>query len=213
MRIFFLISLSLTLAIFSACMKDKPESFPENLVWNPELAFPVGMDSLGMNAESGFDTTLFELDTLTGLPLWVNEVQIVMEGSVDFDLSAMDGYLDSANQILFRLNIRNGFPDDAHAQAYFLNASNDAIDSMFSEGPLFLPGGSPIDEGAKINPSHVGKDAIFSRERIIALEEAREILFRAILPIEGLDTILFPYYPNYSLEMEIGIMADLTFSL
>ena len=51
MRIFFLICLFLTLVVFSACMKDKPETFPENLVWNPELAFPLGMDSLGMNGK------------------------------------------------------------------------------------------------------------------------------------------------------------------
>ena len=163
--------------------------------------------------ESGFDTTLFELDPLTGWPLWLNEVEIIMEGSVEFNLSAMDGYLDSANQILFRLNIRNGFPDEVLAQAYFLNASNEAIDSMFSEGPLLLPGGSPIDEGAQMNPFHVREDAIFSRERIIPLEAATEILFRAVMPNEGIDSMLIPYYPNYSIEIEIGIMADLTFSL
>lgn len=213
MRIFILISLLITVAFFSACMKDKPETFPENLVWNPELAFPIGMDSLGMNAESGFDTTLFELDPLTGWPLWVNEVEIIMEGSVDFDISAMEGYLDSARQILFRLNIRNGFPDETLAQAYFLDASSEAIDSMFSDGPLVLPGGTPIGVGAQIIPSHIRKDAIFSRERILPLEDATEILFRAILPNQDIDTLLIPYYPNYSVQMEIGIMADLTFSL
>ncbi len=61
MRTLFLISLLLCLGSLSSCMKDKPEALPENLVWNPELALPLGTDRFGLNEESGFDTTLFEI--------------------------------------------------------------------------------------------------------------------------------------------------------
>jgi hypothetical protein len=201
------------MSILSSGLKNKPESLPERLVWNPELAVPIGTDLYGMNAKSGFDTTLFELDPLTGLPLWVNEVEVVMEGRIAFDLSILDPRIDSVNRVLFRLSVSNEFPNETMAQAYFLDASNLLLDSMFSEGPITLPPGVPIGEGETSEASVVRKDAIFDRERIIALENATEILFRAVLLNELIDTALIPYYPNYSIRMEIGMMTDLTIEL
>ena len=201
------------MSIQSSCLKDKPESLPDRLVWNPELAFPIGTDLYGMNAESGFDTTLFELDPETDLPLWVGEVQVVMEGSITFDLSTLDPRIDSVNRVLFRLGLRNEFPNEVKAQAYFLDVASIILDSMFSEGPITLPPGSPIGEGETSEASLVRKDAIFDRERIKPLENATEILFRAILLNEEIDTALVPFYPNYLIQMEIGMMTDLTIEL
>lgn len=208
MKSSFILGLLLLSGIMHSCMKDKPEEFPQKLVWNPELAVPIGIDSFGMNAESGFDTTLFETNPLTGLPLWVDERVIIMERNMEFDLNSVDEYIDSVDQVLFRLNLSNGFPEEAMTQAYFLNSENEAIDSMFSEGPLPVRGGTPIGEGADINPSLVRKDVTFSSERIKPLEEAIEIIFRTVLSNQEIDSTLIPYYPAYSFEIEIGMMAD-----
>ncbi len=216
MRIPFLLSLLLFMSIQSSCLKDKPESLPDRLVWNPDLAFPIGTDLYGMNAESGFDTTLFDLDPTTDLPLWVDRIEVVMEGSIAFDLSTLDPRIDSVNRALFRLGISNEFPNEVLAQAYFLDAASIILDSMFSDGPITLPPGTPVGEGETSEASVVRKDAIFDRERINPLENATEILFRAILPIEDIeeiDTILVPFYPNYLIQLEIGMMTDLTIEL
>jgi hypothetical protein len=201
------------MSIQSSCLKDKPESLPDRLVWNPDLAVPVGTDFYGMNAESGFDTTLFELDPETDLPLWVGEVQVVMEGSITFDISILNTHIDSVNRVLFRLSVSNEFPNETTAQAYFLDASKLFLDSMFSDGPITLPPAIPIGEGETSEASVVRKDAIFDRERIEPLENATEILFRAILLNEEIDTALVPFYPNYLIQMEIGMMTDLTIEL
>ncbi len=210
MRISFLVSLLLIFAGFSSCMKDKPEDFPDKVIWDPELAFPIGTKAYGMNAESGFDTTLFEEDPLTGLPLWVNEVEVVMKGSIDFDLSNLDSYIDSVNWIMFRLGIYNGFPNEVMTQAYFLDASSSVLDSMFSDGPLAVSPGTPISEGESIDPSYSRNDAMFDRERLTAIENTTEILFRALLLNQDIDTNLVPYYPNYEIDIEIGMMTNLT---
>jgi len=210
MRISFLISLLLIFAGFSSCMKDKPEDFPEKVIWDPELAFPIGMEQYGMNEESGFNTDLFEEDPLTGLPLWVNEVEVVMEGSINFDLSNLDSQIDSVNWIMFRLGIYNGFPNEVKTQAYFLDASSSVLDSMFSDGPLAVTPGIPISVGESIDPSYSRKDATFDRERLASLENTTEILFRALFLNQDLDTNLLPYYPNYEIDIEIGMMTNLT---
>ena len=127
------------LLILSSCMKDKPESFPGELEWNPALAFPLGDDSFGLNAESGFDTTLFELDTITELPKWVGEFEVVMEGRIPIDLSSFSENIDDINQVMFRVNVFNGFPHEAQAQAYFIDIGMNMIDSMFSAGAIPVP--------------------------------------------------------------------------
>ena len=210
MRISSLISLLLILAGFSSCMKDKPEDFPEKVIWDPELAFPIGMKQYGMNAESGFDTTLFEEDPSTGLPLWVNKVEVLMEGSIYFDLSKLDSKIDSVDWIMFRLGIYNGFPNEVMTQAYFLDATSSVLDSMFSEGPHTVPPGTPISEGESIDPSYSRIDATFDRERLSSLENTTEILFRALFLNRYIDTNLVPYYPNYEIDVEIGMMTKLT---
>ena len=210
MRISALICLLLILAGFSSCMKDKPEDFPEKVIWDPELAFPIGMKNYGMNAESGFDTTLFELDTITELPKWVEEVEVVMYGSIFFDLSDLNSFIDSADWIMFRVGVYNGFPNEALTQAYFLDASSAILDSMFSEGPLPVPAGTPISGGEIIDPSYSRKDAMFSKERLSFLKNTTEVLGRVTLLINDFDTSLVPYYPNYEIDVEIGMMTNLT---
>ncbi len=204
---------ALTGLVFLAvsCLKDMPESLPETLVWDPEVAFPVGGESFGFNWESGFDTLLLELDTITGLPKWVEELEVVLEGSMEFDLSNLIENLDHLNRILFRINIFNGFPNDVLAQVYFLDPGRNLIDSMFSEGAIPIPPGTIVDDGEIIQPAHVIGDAIFDRERIEPLQDVTEMLFRGIILNPEVDTALIPYYPSYLINVEIGTMLDLTF--
>ena len=107
-----------------SCLKDIPESVPGRIVWNPDVAIPLGSDKLGLNTASGFDTTLFNLDTITNLPQWIEQLELVMEGRVEFDLSSITTNTDEINSILFRVNIYNGFPNEVLAQAYFLDPSS-----------------------------------------------------------------------------------------
>ena len=198
--------------LFNSCLKDKPESLPENLEWYPSLAFPIGIDRFGLNAESGFDTTLFELDTLTGLPEWVGRMEITMTGRVDFDLSAFDSSNEEIRQILFRVGLHNGFPHEVLAQAYFIDEGENFIDSMFSDGAIPLLAGIPQRNEEIIKPSALIVDAVFGEERIQGLYQSTEIILRAIVINPDIDTTLIPYYRQYYLDMELGIMTDLSFT-
>ena len=196
-----------------SCMKDKPESLPQNLIWDPEVAFPLGSDSFGLNAESGFDTTLFNLDTITHLPEWVSLLEVVMEGSIEFDLSSLNEASEDLNSILFRVNIFNGFPNNVFTQVYFMDAGSDYIDSMFTEGAISVPAGTVQGDGETIEPAVVRQDAVFESDRIGPLEDASSILLRATIPNPEIDSSLIPYYPNYEIQVDIGAMLDLTIEL
>ena len=76
-KLILLAGITLALVVFPSCMKDKPESLPENLEWNPQLALPLGEVEFGMNSDSGFDTLLLEEDTISGLPIWTGQVHSI----------------------------------------------------------------------------------------------------------------------------------------
>ncbi|MEA3461349.1 MAG: hypothetical protein U9R49_05680, partial [Bacteroidota bacterium] len=141
-------------------MKDKPESLPEHLEWNPQLALPLGEEEFGLNSLSGFDTLLLEEDTISGLPLWVGQQEVVMEGVFDFDLSTISDNLDQLNAILFRINSSNEFPHTMFSQAYFRDGSGTYIDSMFLEGVVETPAAQVSDQGGSIVPGYAPHEAL-----------------------------------------------------
>ncbi|MEN8227515.1 MAG: hypothetical protein ABFS38_05115 [Bacteroidota bacterium] len=203
-------ALTAVLLFAVSCLKDMPESLPENLEWNPDVAFPLGEENFGLNWESGFDTLLFEPDPITDLPEWIESLEIVLEGTMDFDLSAISDNLDHLNRILFRVNFYNGFPNDVLAQAYFMDPGSSIIDSMFAEGAIPLLPGTIVDDGKIIEPSHEMQDAVFEQDRIEPLQDVTSILLRATILNPEVDTALIPYYRSYLIDVEIGAMLDLT---
>lgn len=195
----------------SSCLKEAPEEFSSDFIWNPELAFPVGETSLGMNAASGFDTVLLNMNNLTGYPLWVERLDIPIEGSTSFNLADIFESNEQINRVLLRVNANNGFPAEVLLQAYFLGSNGILIDSFFLDQSLLLPAGSLIGSGETVSPSYTRKDVVFSRERIDLLENAEAISFKATILNAEIDSTLIDFYPGYSIDIQIGAMLELIF--
>ena len=201
-------AICILLFVAVSCMKDRPEELPQHLVWNPELAFPLGKDTFGLNAESGFDTSLFELDTITGLPDWFEEDTIYMEGTMDFGVSSLLNNLENINRILLRVNIYNQFPHEVYSQAYFVDDAMNFIDSIFHEGPE-TTGPGQVNKDGSVTPAHSRKDAVFDRERVFALGSATSVYFRAGFFVSDVDSSLILYYRDFEYIVDMGAMVDL----
>lgn len=206
-----LTGIALLLFCFPACMKDRPEALPEKLEWNPQLAFPLGEEVFGMNSQSGFDTLLLELDTITGQPIWTSHQWVVMEGTFDFDLSSISDNLDKLNRILFRLNFSNQFPHSMFSQAYFLDQGGILLDSMFRDGPVETPAALIGDQENMIEAGEAQHDALIEGDRLPALLDAQSILLRSGFLVASLDTLQIPAYPSYQFRVDAGLMLDLSF--
>jgi hypothetical protein len=193
-----------------SCLKDAPEELPDRIEWDPAIAIPLGDDQFGMNDVSGFDTTKLDLDTVTGLPEWVDEVLVVMEGTLDFGLSSIRENLDQINGVLFRVSCQNGFPDEIFAQAYFEDAAENVIDSMFLEGPMAVPPGRVADNGELKTPGEAVQDSYFDKERILPLQDATTIALRAYFFVTDPDSALIPHYPTFEFNVHMGAMFDLS---
>jgi hypothetical protein len=201
-------AICILLFVAVSCMKDRPEELPQHLVWNPELAFPLSKDTFGLNAESGFDTSLFELDTITGLPDWFEEDTIYLEGFMDFGVSSLLNNLENINRILLRVNIYNQFPHEVYSQAYFVDDAMNYIDSIFHEGPE-TTGPGQVNKDGSVTPAHSRKDAVFDRERVFALGSATSVYFRAGFFVSDVDSTLIPYYRDFEYIVDMGAMVDL----
>lgn len=206
-----LMGLSAALLFFASCMKDKPRALPEKLLWNPQLALPLGEEMFGMNGESGFDTLLLEEDTISGQPEWLGEHKVVMEGEYDFDPSTISDNLDKLRRILFRLNCSSQFPHTIYSQAYFHDGSGNVIDSMFREGPVETPAAIVRDQGNIIEAGKAQHDAIIEGDRLPALANTQLILFRSGFIVADVDSLLIPAYPTFEFHIDSGMMLDLSF--
>jgi hypothetical protein len=199
----------LILLLAGSCLKEMPEALPDSLVWNPEFAFPLGQDSFGLNAKSGFDTSLLEYDTLSGLPGWIEEDTIFLEGVMDFHLSSILNNLESTNQVLLRINIYNEFPHEVYSQAYFRDNGLNATDSLFTEGPVATGPGKVKAQAASITPGYTQKDVRFDRERLLSLATSTHMFFRAGFHVEDVDSSLIPYYRDFEYVVDVGAMVEI----
>lgn len=210
-RLTLLSGLCLSLWAVPSCMKDKPEALPEILEWNPQLALPLGKETFGMNSKSGFDTTLLEVDSISGQPLWTDQYEVIMQGILDLDPGTVSENLDKLNRILFRLNFSNQFPQTIYSQAYFRDGSGAFMDSLFKDGPVETPPAIPESPGEALDPGRAQHDALVEGERIFILAQAQSILLRSSFLTGDADTSLIQDYPAFQLQIDSGIMLDLSF--
>jgi hypothetical protein len=211
-----LLSIVLLLIIFLgySCLKDSPEDFnnPESS-WNPSFSIAIGQTSLKMNEDSGFDTLLLLNNPTTGYPFWVEEFDVPLEYTMPFDLQEITEFSEDIVSLMFRFNVDNGFPADAIAQAYFLDISNNVVDSLFVNGPLTFDEGEVNSEGESVKKTHTQNDIVFEGDKIDALSDVRNVLLKGSINNLALDTNLIEFYPNYSVDIQMGVQVELNMSL
>ena len=206
-RHLFLFILFLSLLLHS-CIKEESG---EESNWNPNFSIAIGYTSLGMNADSGFDTLLLQLNLLTGLPYWTEEIDIPLSYTMPFDMGQISDFSEEIISIMFRLNTYNGFPNPALGQVYFLDMSNNIVDSLFSSGPITMEPGTV--NGETINSTHNQTDIVFDQSKIDELTTVRNILIKGEINNVSLDTTLIDFYPNYTLGIQLGLQAELSMSI
>ncbi|MBN1133317.1 MAG: hypothetical protein JXR52_10480 [Bacteroidales bacterium] len=193
-----------------SCMKEAPETLPEEFDWDPEIAFPVGETSLGMNEASGFDMVLLDTNDLTGYPYWVELLNLPIEDSADFDFRNFFGASEQVTRILIRVNVTNEFPETASLQAYFRNSNGILLDSMFTDVPMLVERGDVNEQGEPVRPSFSSEDVVFTGDRLDNIQNCATISFRLLIDNPGPDPDFIPFYPTYHIDIQLGAMFQLT---
>jgi hypothetical protein len=166
-----------------------------------------------MNEESGFNMSLLnDLDN-SGYPDWIDEIDVPMSYSMPFDMQELNNLSDQIIRVMFRINTYNGFPAIAKGQVYFIDLYGHVVDSMFVDGPLNMEAGKLAGNGQTVNPTHDQNDVVFDQDKIDDLANVRYILIEGAILNVSLDSTLIDYYPGYSLELQLGVQAELNMSL
>jgi hypothetical protein len=204
----------LVLIVLSSCLDDVPEDFnnPDSS-WNPSFSIAVGQTSLSMSDESGFNTTLLDDLDLSGYPDWIDEIDVEMEYMMPFDMEGIADFSEEIIRVMFRLNIDNGFPAEAFAQVYFLDISDQVVDSVFLNGPLSFDPASVNSEGEIINKNYSQNDIVFENDKIDNLSTVRNVLIQGGINNLSLDTTLVDFYPNYSVDIQMGVQVEVKMAL
>ncbi|MDX9695994.1 MAG: hypothetical protein RBT49_09405 [Bacteroidales bacterium] len=195
--------------IFSSCLNDLPETISSEIEMNTTLAFPIGKTSLGLDADSGFNEDLLQINPLTNKPYWVEYEEIPLDYSMSFEVGDIYQSTEEIIQLLFRLNIYNGFPALVRVQLYFIDTDGFPVDSVFSAGPVQLNPATANSFGAIIRKPHYTSDILFDPDRIDNLQYVDRIAVYAVFSTNGIDPDLVEFYDEYSVDVQMGVKATL----
>ncbi|MGE0089027.1 MAG: hypothetical protein AB7S50_06060 [Bacteroidales bacterium] len=198
--------------IFSSCLNDLPETISSDVEINTALAFPIGETSLELNDISGFDESLLEINPLTNKPYLFDFENIPLDYTIPFEIGDIYESAEEIVQLIFRLNMYNGFPSEVRVQLYFLDQNEFPVDSVFSDGPLHLNAATANNTGVIIRKTYSKKDILFNTQRIENLQYANKIKVYAIFSTDGIDPDLVELYDEYTIDVQIGVKANLRFN-
>jgi len=198
--------------IFTSCLNDLPETISYDVEVNTAFAFPIGETSLELNDISGFDESLLEINPLTNEPYWVESEHIPLDYTIPFEIGDIYESAEEIVQLIFRLNMYNGFPSEVRVQLYFLDQNEFPVDSVFSDGPLLLNAATANNTGVIIRKTYSKKDILFNTQRIENLQYANKIMVYAIFSTDGIDPDLVELYDEYTIDVQIGVKANLSFN-
>lgn len=183
-------------------------------------AFNIGPQSLVYNLTG---KTNFDEDT-TAQNFILNDSRIVLDVDLEFELFGsianftvedtialnFDENPKEVDYVMFRLNVNNGFPIDAHAQVYFADNNYQVLDSLLNDdNRIFagaLVGGAP--DYRVTEPAGKITDILVDRPRLNIILDAKYLLFRTSLSTTDQD--LIKIYDDYNIGLKIGTIAGLT---
>ncbi|MBE9467539.1 MAG: hypothetical protein IMY72_04340 [Bacteroidetes bacterium] len=175
-------------------LPDSVSGFPDSLIIHI-------LDSIGILDTLGFDSVFFNNE----LRYFVQE-KIPINDNFDFDFSDVDEKYDIIDSMLFKINLKNGFPTDADVQIYLIDSVDNVIDSLFSKPEnRFFPAAEVDEEEKVINPTHINFDIDLSRERIDNIKKARNLLFNVNLSIKNKDIKVVSFFSSYEIDLKLGL--------
>ncbi len=136
--------------------------------------------------------------------LGINDLQVVDTLDLAYDFPE-----DGLDSLQLKIILENKFPVDVTTQLYMLNGNDMIIDSLFSDGEIFLPGGTYSGTSVLTNISSESFFIDLPEERIENLKQTKRILIKPTLKStpNGQDPIWI--YDTYGLGVKMGAKFSL----
>lgn len=137
------------------------------------------------------------------LPIHGTAKNFMIQDTLDLNLSDVP-----EGKAEFKLVTINGFPWDLGLQAYFLDANDNIIDSLFTTADIFAS--APIDNDGRVTgPTTVEKFILFAKTRVEYLKTngQKMVLVTTFNTIDGGNTPV-KIYSDYDVTFKIGVIAS-----
>ncbi len=187
-------------------------NFHEALEISPDKIF---VDIIGLlNSDNNPSISNFILDTSKISASMALELELfgsingyTIADTIDFNIDN----LDNIESLLFAVDIENGFPINAVVQLEF-------VDSLYQVVHTLLPDGEQLMTAADVsgppdyrvtNPSSKITEIVLNKEELGQLEEARQILIKAVLTTT--ENQVVKIYSDYSIGLELGAKVGIGF--
>jgi len=110
---------------------------------------------------------------------------------------------------IFRIEMNNSFSFGLNTQAYFLNESNQIIDSLFT--PSLNVGKASLDpnnEYRLLEPTSSVTKIKVENKRLQKIMQAKQILLKADATVNKNDPRVIFYYDEQKLKIKLGIQTQ-----
>lgn len=186
-------------------ISDLPDSISFNIDFTTN---PIGNSSNGLDFV--YNNTGLRVNLDAEIPLNIAADQLLISDTTEFSIdpdSQEEADKINGGQLLF--HTWNGYPLDAELQFYFMNESQQIIDSAFV-GPQFLPSGVLNSADSVIDASFATLPLSLNKERIDRLYTTEYILIKATISTSGYPNPV-QLYNHYAIDVKL--IGDFSYNI
>jgi hypothetical protein len=215
----------LPVLFLTACIKDKITEITDNSYYTPEYSLPVGSHDFTMEEYiANYPAELISIPDTSAINdtvelLYYDSQFFENPGHFDllidepFDFSDYSDKIEYITSLMFRTNCINSVPGKASLQVYFLDASLNTIDSLYSNGQLTIGSAETNNDGI-VTENHEQQDDTYLSENMIAmLPFVSYVRVFARLETENFKTSNINYFALQNFWVQLGIRVQLEMPL
>ncbi len=153
------------------------------------------------------DRSEVTLDVNLEFELFASIASFTIEDTVVMDINENPNEID---HLLFRINLINGFPINAHAQVYFADDDFQIVDSLITSDINILRG-APVSGPPAYRvtePSNKITDIIIDRPRLDNIVKSKYLFLKTTLSTT--DQSLIKIYDDYGIQIKLGAIVGIT---
>jgi len=153
------------------------------------------------------DSARYRIHARVEVPLNIDLYNLTYFDTIDFEMDSID--INVLDYAIFRIEMNNSFSFGLNTQAYFLNESNQIIDSLFT--PSLNVGKASLDpnnEYRLLEPTSSVTKIKVENKRLQKIMQAKQILLKADATVNKNDPRVIFYYDEQKLKIKLGIQTQ-----